>query len=65
MTLSCASGCSVWVLGKKSQKEWSGTVRGCTGSGGVMVPGGVQGMWRCGTEGRGQWAILVVRGRLD
>ena len=28
---------------------------GCPGSGGVTVPGGVQGPWRCGTEGRGQW----------
>ena len=28
---------------------------GCPGSGGVTVPGGVQELWRCGTEGRGQW----------
>ena len=34
----------------------------CPGSGGVAVPGGVQEPWRCGTEGRGQWAILVVAG---
>ena len=26
------------------------------GSGGVTVPGGVQEVWRCGTEGHGQWA---------
>ncbi len=26
------------------------------GGGGVTVPGGVQEPWRCGTEGRGQWA---------
>ena len=24
--------------------------------GGVTVPGGVQELWRCGTEGCGQWA---------
>ena len=28
----------------------------CPGNGGVTVPGGVQKPWRCGTEGRGQWA---------
>jgi len=28
----------------------------CPGSGGVTVPGGVQRMWRCGTEGHGQQA---------
>ena len=26
------------------------------GGGGVTVPGGVQELWRCGTEERGQWA---------
>ena len=26
------------------------------GSGGVIAPGGVQGLWSCGVEGRGQWA---------
>ena len=26
------------------------------GGGGVTVPGGVPELWRCGTEGRGQWA---------
>jgi len=28
----------------------------CPGSGGVTVPGGVSELWRCGTEGCGQWA---------
>ena len=23
--------------------------------GGVTIPGGIQELWRCGTEGRGQW----------
>ena len=26
------------------------------GGGGVAVPGGVPELWRCGTEGCGQWA---------
>ena len=34
----------------------------CPGSGGVTVPGGVQELWRCGTEGRGQWAWRGVAG---
>ena len=28
----------------------------CPGGGGVTVPGGVPDLWRCGTEGHGQWA---------
>jgi len=30
------------------------------GSGGVTSSGGVQEQWRCGTEGRGQWAWVGV-----
>jgi len=30
--------------------------RAAQGGGGVTIPGGVQETWRCGTEGRGQWA---------
>jgi len=26
------------------------------GGGGVTVPGGIQELWRCGTERHGQWA---------
>ena len=26
------------------------------GGGGVSIPGGVPEQWKCGTEGRGQWA---------
>ena len=29
---------------------------GCPRGGGVTIPGGVPGPWRCGTEGRGQRA---------
>jgi len=28
----------------------------CLGSGGVTILGGAPGLWKCGTEGRGQWA---------
>ena len=35
------------------------------GGGGVTAPGGVQEAWRCGTEGCGQWVILVVGEQLD
>ena len=34
----------------------------CPGSVGVTVPGGAQELWRCGTEGRGQWAWRGVAG---
>ena len=46
---------SGWIFGKKSQNErWcSGTA--AQGGGAVTVPGGVQGTWRCGTDGHGQW----------
>ena len=27
------------------------------GGGGVTIPGGVAELWRCGTEGRGQWGV--------
>ena len=30
-----------------------------------MVPQGVQGACRCGTEGHGWWAVLVVGGQLE
>ena len=30
--------------------------QGAQGGGGVTIPGGVQELWRCGTEARGQWA---------
>ena len=29
----------------------------CQGGGGVTMSGGVQELWRCGTEGRGQRAL--------
>jgi len=32
------------------------------GGGGVTIPGGVEEPCGCGTEGCGQWAVLVVGG---
>ena len=37
---------------QRAVRQW----HSCPGSGGVTVPGGVQRMWRCGTEGHGQQA---------
>jgi len=37
-------------------------VHAAQGGGGVAIPGGAQGKGGCGTEGRGQWAVLVVGG---
>ena len=34
------------------------------GGGEVIVSGGVQELWRCGTEEHGRWAVLVVDGQL-
>ena len=39
-----------------SLKEWCCSGTATHGGGGVTVPGGVPDQWRCGTEGRGQWA---------
>ena len=36
------------------ERRCSGTA--AQGGGGVTVPGGVPEPWRCGSEGRGQWA---------
>ena len=48
---------SGWISGNiSSPKEWSGTGTAAQGSSGVIIPGGVPEPWRCGTEGRGQWA---------
>ena len=45
--------CSVGTfLSKRVVRLW----HSCPGSGGVTIPGGVPEPWRCGTEGRGQWA---------
>ena len=57
MVLSCTTGGSGWILGRiSSQKEWCCIGTAAQGGGAVTVPGGVQELWRCGTEGCGQWA---------
>ena len=57
MASGCARGGSGRILGITSWKEWLGTGRvAAQGSDGVTIPGGVQGPWRCGTGGHGQWA---------
>ena len=51
------------MLGKiSSPKEWSGSGQAAQGSDGVTVTGGVQEMWRCGTEGHGI-VIMVEMGQ--
>ena len=53
-----------WKLGTNSGYQEKFVLRQCgealaqaaQGGGGVTVPGGVQELWRCGTEERGQWA---------
>ena len=55
MALSCARGGSGWLLGTNSSQKEKGIGTAAQG-GGVTVPGGAQELWRCGTEGRGQWA---------
>jgi len=39
-----------------SQKSDDALAKAAQGGGGVTVPGGVQEMCRCGTEGHGLWA---------
>lgn len=49
----------------KRTATWYGAEGGGTASSGaeeIMVPGGVQELWRCGTWGHGQWAWWVWAG---
>jgi len=56
VALSYARGSLGWILGKNfsegAVKQWHRH----RGGGGVTVPGGVQVLCGCGTEGCGQWA---------
>ena len=54
-----------FLLRKSSEAlEWA-----AQGGGGIAIPRGVPEPWRCGTEGRGQWAwcdrLLVGLGDLS
>jgi len=54
--LKFCRGGSGWILGNiSSLKEWSGTGTAALGCDRVTIPGGAPELWRCGTEGRGQW----------
>ena len=56
MALSCSWRGSGWMLGKTSQKKHQELAQAAQGYDAVTVHGSVQEPWRCGTEGRGQWA---------
>ena len=48
--------CSAWLPLfhlRKSGEALAQAAQG--GGGGVTIPGGVQELWRCGTEGHGLW----------
>ena len=49
-------GTSRLDMRKKFRKSGEAVAQAAQGSGAVTIPGGVQELWRCGTEGRGQWA---------
>ena len=56
MASRCARGGSGWILGKNySQKSGEALAQAAQGGGGVTIPGGVQKLWRCGTEDCGYW----------
>ena len=51
---SCFRGGSGWILGKSfSLKSGDALAQTAQGGGGVSLPGDVQELWRCGTEGCG------------
>ena len=64
MASSCTKGCSDWILGKTLlQKSGDAVAQAAQGGGGVIVPGGVQELWRYGSEGcdwRAWWDGLMV-----
>ena len=55
--LSCAREVQVGYKEKSLlRKSGEALVQTVQGGGGVTVLGGAQELWRCGTEGCGQWA---------
>jgi len=56
MALSCTGG---WGIGSKDKfhlRSCEALAEAAQGGGGVTVPESVEELWRCGTEGHGQWA---------
>ena len=54
MALSCTRGYSGWILEKfLHRKNGEAVAQAARGGGGVTVPGGVQELWKCSTEGCG------------
>ena len=49
----CTTGC---ILEKNSSQKEVLYSQAARGDGGVTVPGGVQELWGCGTEGHSYWA---------
>ena len=45
-----------WLEKFLLRKSGDAVAQSAQGGEGVAIPGGVPEMWRCGTEGRGQWA---------
>ena len=63
-----------WILGNiSSPKERCCSGTAAQGGGGITIPGGVQELWECGTEGRGHgggglgldWVISAVFSNLN
>ena len=55
MALSCAGEVLFGYKNKFLLSKRGEVMALLPGGGGVTIPGGVQEVWRCGTEGRGQW----------
>lgn len=56
------TSCTNWkAKNSTSSTSW----HSCPGGGGAPIRGGVWELCRCGTEGYGQWAVLVVGGWLE
>ena len=50
------------IMKKSSQKECLSISTGCPGqgSGGIIIPGGIQEMWRYDTQGHGSVGMVVM-----
>ena len=48
------------MLRKNFRKSGNVQEQAAQGSGGVIIPRGIQETWRCGTEGHGLVGVVVV-----